>query len=544
MSQSIHREFLEKAPESHPPDDETSERKYMTIGKKIVVVAAASVAMSTAVALLVQGMTIRSQGVELTRNTMRAAVVEAESMRMAMASLNTRHAFDQAAILKQARSTSDLRQTVLYDTIPVVAAWKSIEKVARQEGFEFRVPKRHPRNPQNEPTSAEIAILDFLEKSGQPEYFLSDRAANLIVYARPIRLTADCLGCHGDPAASPTHDGKDAAGFQMENWHEGEVHGAFVLTAHLDQVDHVASARAQSAAMRTTLEWMLPAGLLIGLVFFWYSRKSIVQPLWEVIRDTRNSSQETAEASRQIAAASQSLAQSATEQAASLDIISVSLAEVTDETRNSAAGAREAESLANETSAAAVRGGQDMARMEQAMSEIRTATQSVSKIVKTIDEVAFQTNILALNAAVEAARAGEAGTGFAVVADEVRTLAQRSAHAARETTSLVTDALERTQHGSRICAEVAARFKEIEDRGHPLNHAMSSIAGAAAEQRANIERVTSSMTELSEVTQGVAAHSEQSAAAASELSAQSDQLMGAIVALTSLVGSGAEPQRA
>jgi len=509
----------------------------MTIGKKILVVSSASVALSTAVALVVQHVTMRSQGIELTRNTMRAAVIAAESMRASIASLRSRDAFDEAAIVREAKSAADFRQTKLYDTVPVVAAWKSIEKVARQEGFEFRVPKRHARASRNEPTPAEAAILDYLEKSGQDEYFLSDRAANLIVYARPVRLTKDCLSCHGDPSTSPTHDGKDALGFPMEGWREGEMHGAFVLTAHLDQVDHVASARAQAAAMHTTLLWMLPTGLAIGAAFFWYSRKSIVQPLLHIIRTTRVASIETTEASKQIAAASQSLAQSATEQAASLDEITDSLANVRDKTREAAEGAQQAKSLADATSAAAVHGTQDMARMEQAMAEIRTATQSVSKIVKTIDEVAFQTNLLALNAAVEAARAGEAGAGFAVVADEVRNLAQRSAEAAKETTALVSDALDRTVRGSEICTEAVARFREIEDRGTPLNQAVGVIAHAAGEQKTDVERVSTSVSELNQTTQGVAANAEESAATAAELNSHSERLMVAIDALSALAGA-------
>jgi methyl-accepting chemotaxis protein len=367
---------------------------------------------------------------------------------------------------------------------------------------------------------------------------MADRAANLIVYARPIRLTADCLSCHGDPGNSATHDGKDAIGFTMEGWHAGEVHGAFVLTAHLDQVDRVASARAESAAMRTTLLWMLPTGLIIGLGFFWYGRKSIVQPLLDVVRATQRASVETSGASRQIAAASQSLAQSATEQAASVDEIRNSLGNVTEETRHTADGAQQAKALADETSSAAVRGAEDMKRMDEAMGEIRAATQNVSRIVKTIDEVAFQTNILALNAAVEAARAGAAGSGFAVVADEVRSLAQRSAQAARETGTLVGDALERTIRGSEICSEVVTRLKEIENRGTPLNQAVGAIASAAVEQRSTIERVTLSLGELNQATQGVAANAEQSAAAAEELSAQSQYLMDSIQALSGLVGAG------
>jgi len=509
----------------------------MTIGKKIVFISCASIALSTAVALFVQYMAIRSQAVELTLNTMRSAVIAAESMRASMATLRARKSFDEASILQDLKGASDYRQTKLYDTIPVVAAWKSLEQVAQQEGFEFRIPKRQARNPKNEPTAAEGAILDYFEKTGSSEYSKTDRAANLIIYARPIRLTADCLLCHGDPANSPTHDGKDLAGFPMEGWHEGEVHGAFVLTAHMDQVDHVASARAQSGAMQTTLIWMLPTGLILGFGFFFYGRKSIIRPLLGVVQGIHQSSVETSEASKQIAATSQSLAQNASEQAASLDTISDSLTSVAEETRHTADGARQAKSLADETSAAAGRGGEEMARMDKAMGEIRSATESVSRIVKIIDEVAFQTNLLALNAAVEAARAGEAGNGFAVVADEVRNLAQRSAQAARDTTSLVGDALERTAHGTQICAGVVQRLKEIEDRGKPLNVAVGGIASAAGEQRVNVDRFTTSVGELNQVTRTIAANAEESAAAASQLSAQSEYLMEAIDSLRELVGA-------
>jgi methyl-accepting chemotaxis protein len=514
-------------------------RQSMTIGKKIILISCASVALSTAVALLVQSMALRSQAVELTENTMRSAVLAAESMRGSMAALRARKAFDEVAIAEEARTASDVRQTRLYDTVPVVAAWRSLEQVAKQEGFEFRIPKHQARNPKNEPTPKESAILDYFDKTGKDEYVLADRSANLIVYARPIRLTADCLSCHGDPANSPTKDGKDEAGFHMEGWHEGEIHGAFVLTAHMDQVDHVASARAQSAAMQTTLLWMLPTGLIIALGFFWYGRQSIVLPLMKVVRGVHRSSVETTEASSQIAATSQSLAQNASEQAASLDAITGSLVTVTSETGRTAEGAQQAKSLADETSAAAARGGQEMARMDQAMGGIRAATESVSKIVKIIDDVAFQTNLLALNAAVEAARAGEAGSGFAVVADEVRNLARRSSEAARDTTALVTDALDRTAQGTQICADVAARLRDIEARGKPLNDSVGAIASAAGVQRANIDRFSTSVGELNQVTQTIAANAEESAAAASELSAQAEYLTDAIDSLRAMVGGEA-----
>jgi methyl-accepting chemotaxis protein len=510
----------------------------MGIGKRVILVSTASVILSTAVALMVTRMAVRSQAIELTRNTMRAAILAAENIRGSMAALRSRQTFDEASIQKELRTAPDVRKTRMFDTVPVVSAWRSIEKVADREGFEFRVPKRHARNPKNEPTAVEEKILDDLESSGKDEYFFSDRAANLIVYARPIRLTADCLMCHGDPATSPTHDGKDVVGFPMEGWKEGEVHGAFVLTAHLDQVDHVASAGAAAAAMRTTLLWMLPTALLIGLAAFIYTKRYLVRPLFEVIETASASSGETAEASRQIASASQSLAQSATEQAASLDAIQETLDGFTAKTKNAALGAQQAKSLADATGEAAMAGAGDMARMDEAMGDIRTATQSVAGLVKTIDEVALQTNLLALNASVEAARAGEAGAGFAIVADEVRNLAQRSANAARETATLVADALESANRGAELCKDVVARFKQIESRGKPLNEAATYIATATSERQSDMQRVNASVAEMNQVVQGVASHAEESAAAAAQLNAQAENLMSAIDRLRSLVGVG------
>ena len=418
----------------------------------------------------------------------------------------------------------------------MVSAWNSISDVAKNEGFEFRVPKRRARNPQNEPTPEEATILEILERTGKAEYFVADRAANLVVYARPIRLSVDCLSCHGDPANSPTHDGKDSIGFPMEGWREGEMHGAFVLKAHLDQVDHVASAKAQSAALQQTLIWMLPTAILICIVFLWYSRRSIIAPLSKVVRSVHASSSETTSASNQIASSSQALAQSTTEQASSIEAIRESLDQVAGQTRVTASGVERARSLADRTNESALRGGEQMRQMQSAMQDIQTASESVSRIIRTIDEIAFQTNILALNAAVEAARAGESGAGFAVVADEVRSLAQRSAQAAKETTELVGNSLERTGRGVDICTRVAQQLKEIEDRGKPLNDAMEDISGGAAKQRQSVEQVHTAVSEMNGMIQSLAAAAEESAAAASELNAQSECLRQSINDMTVLVG--------
>jgi methyl-accepting chemotaxis protein len=272
---------------------------------------------------------------------MRAALLSAENVRASLSALHQQHAFDSASLADRLH-TGEYRQSVMYRTVPVVAAWNAIDAVAAQEGFEFRIPKARPRNPANQPTAEEATILAQLERTGQAEYFRADRASNSILLARPIRLTADCLACHGDPADSPTHDGKDILGFPMEGWKEGEIHGAFVLKANLDQIDKVASAKTQSQARGATLLLLLPAALALAGGAFWYSRRSIVGPLLDVIRRTRHSSAETLSVSAQMAATSHSLAASSTEQAASLQEISSSLGNISRGTRGAAESALQA----------------------------------------------------------------------------------------------------------------------------------------------------------------------------------------------------------
>ena len=277
---------------------------------------------------------------------------------------------------------------------------------------------------------------------------------------------------------------------------------------------------------------LLASALLLGR---WQVGK-INQRLIGSARKLGESSRHVAAASEQIAASSQSLAEGSSEQAASLEESSASLEELTSMVKRNAKAAAKAKDLAGQTRTAADTGTNDMVEMEAAMNDIRTSSAEVAKIVKDIDEIAFQTNILALNAAVEAARAGEAGMGFAVVADEVRNLAQRSARSAKETALKIEDAISKSERGVQISGRVAASFTQIAGKTREVDQFVAEIALASNEQAQGIQQVSVAVSQMDKVTQSNAATAEEAASASEELNSQAVSVSQTVAELERLVG--------
>jgi methyl-accepting chemotaxis protein len=254
-------------------------------------------------------------------------------------------------------------------------------------------------------------------------------------------------------------------------------------------------------------------------------------------------------ASTQVAQSSQQLSQGATEQAAALEEASASLVEMASMTRRNAENARSASARVAEAGRLVAAADESLKDLVASMAEIQTSSVQVTRIVKTIDEIAFQTNILALNAAVEAARAGEAGLGFAVVADEVRNLAQRSARAAKDTAVLIEASATSAEGGQSRVQAVVQAMSAIAGNSSQLGALVNDVTEASEQQAQGIAQVNQAVSQMEQVTQTTAATAEECAAASEELNAQAAQSMADVLTLESLVGghgaraAGAPPHR-
>ena len=243
-----------------------------------------------------------------------------------------------------------------------------------------------------------------------------------------------------------------------------------------------------------------------------------------VLTEVSGASEEVAAASQQISQGSQSLAEGASEQASALEEVSSSLQELSSMARQNVGNAKEAQSLAEGARQSAQRGVSGMQSLTQAMERIKASSDATAKIVRTIDEIAFQTNLLALNAAVEAARAGDAGKGFAVVAEEVRSLAMRSAEAAKNTAALIEESVGNAENGVELNADVLRQLGDIAAQVNRVGEVMGEIAAASEQQSDGVGQINGAVEQMNGVTQGVASSSEESAAAAEELSGQSSRV--------------------
>lgn len=301
--------------------------------------------------------------------------------------------------------------------------------------------------------------------------------------------------------------------------------------------------KALSESSMHILEISLGAVVLLAIVISFVIVRSTNRVLLEVMTDLDSSALQTASAAREVSMASQMLSSGASEQASAVEETSTSLEEISSMVRATADNAGRAKELAAEARGVAEGGSKIMSDMKMAMTAIDASSAEVAKIVKNIDEIAFQTNILALNAAVEAARAGDAGAGFAVVADEVRSLAQRSAAAARETADKIDAAIANSRRGAECTAQVGQALQQITDKVTATDSLVGEIASAAGEQAQGVGQVGVAVNQMEQIAQSNSASAEESAAAAEQLDAQAEMMRTLVGRLRSLVSGAAASAR-
>ena len=296
-------------------------------------------------------------------------------------------------------------------------------------------------------------------------------------------------------------------------------------------------AQAVDTHSRWTMVFMIGLALLAGAAAVVVIRQ-INQTLLRTIADLSEGAGQVASAASQVSASSQSLAKGSSEQAASLEETSASTEEINAMARKNSDGSRSAAAVVTQSQQKFAETSRLLDQMVGAMNGINASSEKISKIIKVIDEIAFQTNILALNAAVEAARAGEAGMGFAVVADEVRNLAQRCAQAAKDTAGLIEESIANSADGKVKVDQVAVAIRSIADESGKVKTLVDEVNVGSEEQAKGIEQIGKAVAQMEQLTQTTAANAEESASAAEELTAQSEALRDVVGQLAKMVGTG------
>jgi methyl-accepting chemotaxis protein/methyl-accepting chemotaxis protein-1 (serine sensor receptor) len=302
---------------------------------------------------------------------------------------------------------------------------------------------------------------------------------------------------------------------------------------------YTAEASATSSLVNWTTWIVILVSVVVGGGLMYYTSTNISTSLRAATDELLKGADQVASAASQVASSSQTLAQGASEQAASLEETSSSTEEISSMTAKNRDNSNRAAQLMKEAGKHIETGNARVQEMVLSMREISASSESILRINKTIDDIAFQTNILALNAAVEAARAGEAGMGFAVVADEVRNLAQRCAQASKDATSLIDASIANSRAGGEKLNRVTESISAITSAAQEAGILVEEVSVGSQEQSRGLDQIAQSMSQMEAVVQRTAASAEEGASASEELTSQAESMRGVVMTLGELVGATA-----
>jgi len=491
-------------------------------------------------------------------NRSRDIILQAEAMRNIVADQNKDGAFkgyiDSLMPDLKGKDPSKKAEAVkkFMTTVPVVNAMVLLQRNSEEGGYLMRVPKNYPRNPENEPDAFEKDVLDQFETKGAKELYFyteykdpkSGESKKAIRFFRPILLTKECEACHGDPSTSKSlwgnSEGKDPTGVTMENWREGEVHGAFELIFFLDKP------LASMTQGMLIIGFILFSGLvLVVFVFSFLNKFILIGPLNKLIKkanelaegnftstleinskdemgmlgnafkkmndsliniikvikqeaeNVTNTSKHLSDIGNKMAIESNNAMSSAKNAANITESSSNNIGSIANSVRDFSIASQEIAS--NVTKAASISNDakSKMDQSSQFVQQLGLKSSEIGKAIKLIVDISEQTNLLALNATIEAARAGEAGKGFAVVANEVKELAKQTANAADEITVMV----QTIQNESNTATEAINEVQIIIDQ---LNDIDNSIASAVEEQSVTVNEITLNISSVADGIKDVA----------------------------------------
>jgi methyl-accepting chemotaxis protein len=543
--------------------------RRMTLRQKIVALGVVQLVVVTGVLFYLHCRQARQTAENEFVSRARSIALTAESIRDEMGRKWQLGLFDKKMLSQWAKQG---RLDQVLAAVPVVTAWRAAQAKAEEGGYEFRVPKFQPRNPKNEPDAVEARALNALTASNLNEYHEIDRERNAVRYFRPVRLTQDCLICHGSPAQSKelwANDyGKDPTGTKMEDWREGEVHGAFEIIKSLDEVDaqtarslwigggvvtafvvlgglafFLVVTRSITNPLRTTvaafreiaagdLSQRLPAGRHDEIGELCASANKMTDRLGAMMHDiascshdlgqaagelsqtagklTQGAEQTTLQSSTVAAAAEEmsasmnTMAASSTQMSQNVKIVATSVEDMTAAIGEVARSAEKAARTADEAA-------QLVHNTNQEISQLGQTAEGIGQVIEVIQDIAEQTKLLALNATIEAARAGDAGKGFAVVATEVKELARQTADATND----IRQRVEGIQSSSGHAVSAINRIAEVVTR---VNDASRTIASAVEEQSITTKEISKNLVQAASGAETVCSNVSQTASATREVS--------------------------
>jgi methyl-accepting chemotaxis protein len=570
------------------------------LSTKITICVAVALAISFLANIFYFSVNIRNDAYDAVKTKARAVVLQAESSRDYVAALRAGGAFNEVELKKafdeKLSGSNDkiaaARETTFFKTIPIVAAMKIAGEHAAEAGFKLRVPKVQARNKANEPDAMELELLNKIEKEKLTELFMVDKTNKVIRYLRPIKLTSDCLLCHGIPSDTLNKDGYDLVGVKAEGWKVGEQHGAFEI---LDDLVEIETGIRNKLIMSFVLTFGISIIALVVLV--WGIRLIIIKPLRSIVEDMNHIAEgdlsseikthrqdEIGELAASVNTAVEKMRETLTKVLESSCKVATAVGTVYGTSEQMAIGAEEVAAqaatvatageemaatscdiatncqMAAESSKAATDEANDGAEviknsitiMSRIADQVRASAQTVAnlgsrsdqigQIVGTIEDIADQTNLLALNAAIEAARAGEQGRGFAVVADEVRALAERTTRATREISDMIkaiqketrdavnamNEGVHEVERGTEQATHSGEALERILDQISNLSMQVNQIATAAEEQTATTSEISSNMLRITDIGKNVSDNAHASALEASHLNTDAEALLGSL----------------